>query len=332
VAARGPDWSDAPVTSRADSGTAASSDWWPAALGATRWRAWRRESKQTKAAAGPVPSRRFGPGYAVVRLLATPLYRALWRVHVEGGAHVPRRGPAILAANHVAFFDSVVLIMTLRRTLSFVGKIEYLSSWKTRKVLPALGMIPLDRSDGRRAMATLKIASQVVAAGRLLAIYPEGTRSQDGDLHAGHTGAAYVAMATGVAIVPTGIIGTDRIQPPGTHVPRPFRRVTVRFGTPIDPRTYVGSRRLRRRLITDDLMAAIQLLTGQHHTELPPNEDRESRATDESTTPSITHTAHDATPKCSVDCARADLVDQRDGSADRRPAERCPLPASGTTR
>ena len=203
-----------------------------------------------------------------------PLYRALWRVHVEGRERVPRRGSAILAANHVSFFDSVVLIMTLRRTLSFVGKIEYLDSWKTRHVLPALGMIPLDRSDGRRAMAALKVASQVVASGRLFAIYPEGTRSQDGDLHAGHTGAAYVSMVTGVPIVPTGIIGTDRIQPPGTHVPRPFRRVTVRFGTPIDPRDYVGSRRIRRRLITDDLMAAIQSLSGQHHSELPPDEDR----------------------------------------------------------
>ena len=121
------------MTLRANTGTAiASSDWWPAALGATQWRAWRRVSKEARAAAGGEPSRRFGPGYALVRLLETPLYRALWRVHIEGREQVPWRGPAILAANHVSFFDSVVLIMTLRRTLSFVGKIEYLASWKRR--------------------------------------------------------------------------------------------------------------------------------------------------------------------------------------------------------
>ena len=154
--------------------------------------------------------------------------------------------------------------MTLRRTLSFVGKVEYLDSWKTRRLLPALGMIPVDRSDGRRAMAALKIASEVLRGGNMFAIYPEGTRSQDGDLHAGHTGAAYLSMATGVPIVPTGIVGTDRIQPPGTRVPRPFRPVTVRFGAPIDPAAYVGSRRHRRRLITNDLMAAIQALSGQN--------------------------------------------------------------------
>ena len=149
-------------------------------------------------------------------------------------------------------------MMTVRRTLSFVGKVEYLDSWKTRRLLPAFGMIPVDRSDGRRAVAALKIAAGVLRAGRMFAIYPEGTRSADGDLHAGHTGAAYLSMATGVPIVPTGIVGTHRIQPPGTRVPRPFRPVTVRFGNPIDPADYAGSRRHRRRLITTDVMTAIQ--------------------------------------------------------------------------
>jgi 1-acyl-sn-glycerol-3-phosphate acyltransferase len=186
---------------------------------------------------------------------------------VEGGERLPRRGSAILAANHVSFFDSVVLIMTVRRTLSFVGKVEYLDSWKTRRLLPAFGMIPVDRSDGRRAVAALKIAAGVLRSGRMFAIYPEGTRSADGDLHTGHTGAAYLSMATGVPIVPTGIVGTDRIQPPGTRVPRPFRPVTVRFGAPIDPAGYAGSRRHRRRLITTDMMTAIQVLSGQTRAE-----------------------------------------------------------------
>ena len=201
------------------------------------------------------------------QVIATPLYRRLWRVRVEGGERLPCRGPAILAANHVSFFDSVVLIMTVRRTLSFVGKVEYLDSWKTRRLLPACGMIPVDRRDGRRAVAALKIAAGVLRAGRMFAIYPEGTRSADGDLHAGHTGAAYLSMATGVPILPTGIVGTDRVQPPGTRVPRPFRPVTVRFGHPIDPAAYTGSRRHRRRLITTDVMTAIQALSGQTQAE-----------------------------------------------------------------
>ena len=213
---------------------------------------------------------RFGLGYALARLIVTPLYRVLWRVHVEGGEQLPRRGPAILAANHVSFFDSVVLIMAMRRTLSFVGKAEYLDSWKTRRLLPALGMIPVDRSDGRRAMVALKIAAGLLRAGRLFAIYPEGTRSRDGDLHAGHTGAAYLSMATGVPIVPTGIVGTDHDPAAGHSSPAPVPTGHVRFGTPIDPTIYAGSRRHRRRLITDDVMTAIGSLSGQHQADLPP--------------------------------------------------------------
>ena len=240
------------------------SDWWPSALGVGRLRLLRSES--TRANIGesirPFPIGRFGPGYAMARLIATPLYRMLWRVRVEGGERLPRRGPAIVAANHVSFFDSVVLIMTVRRTLSFVGKVEYLDSWTTRRLLPALGMIPVDRSDGRRAIAALKLAAGVLQAGSMFAIYPEGTRSPDGALHAGHTGVAYLSMATGVPIVPAGIVGTNRVQPPGTRVPRPFRPVTVRFGSPIDPTIYAGSRRQRRRLITNDVMTSIQSLSG----------------------------------------------------------------------
>jgi len=213
----------------------------------------------------PRPNRRFGLGYAWARLVVTPLYHVLWRVRVEGGEQLPPTGSMIIAANHVSFFDSVVLIMAMRRTLSFVGKVEYLDSWKTRRLLPSLGMIAVDRGDGRRAMVGLQIAVGILRAGKMFAIYPEGTRSRDGKLHAGHTGAAYLSMATGARIVPTGIVGTDRIQPPGTRVPRPFRPVVVRFGTAIDPTTYVGGHRHRRRLITDDVMTAIHSLSGQDY-------------------------------------------------------------------
>ena len=184
-------------------GAISRSDWWPSALGPGSWRLVRRGLRRARIGGPTSPqlTGRFGLGYAFARLIVTPLYRVLWRVRVEGGERLPRRGPAIVAANHVSFFDSVVLIMSMRRTLSFVGKAEYLDSWKTRRVLPALGMIPVDRSDGRRALVALKIATGLLRAGKLFAIYPEGTRSRDGDLHAGHTGAAYVSMATGVPIV-----------------------------------------------------------------------------------------------------------------------------------
>jgi 1-acyl-sn-glycerol-3-phosphate acyltransferase len=199
----------------------------------------------------------------VAKVMARPVYRALWWVRVEGLEHVPDDGPAIIAANHVSFFDSVALMMAVRRPLSFVGKAEYLDSWKTRRLLPAMGMIPVDRASGRQAMSALRIAVGVLARRGLFAIYPEGTRSRDGALAPGHTGVAHVAVASGAPIIPTGIAGTAEIQPPDTRFPRPFRRAVVRFGPPIDAGGYRGGRRTRRRLITDDVMTAIQQLSGQ---------------------------------------------------------------------
>ena len=189
--------------------------------------------------------------------------RRLFRLRVEGLEHLPEHGAAIIAANHVSFFDSVALALAVPRPLSFVGKAEYLDSWRTRHLLPALGMIPVNRTSGRQAFGALQLAAGVLARSGLFAIYPEGTRSRDGDLAPGHTGVAHIAVASGAPIIPAGIIGTADIQPPGARVPRPFKAAAIRFGPPIDPTSYGGGRRTRRRLITDDVMTAIQSLSGQ---------------------------------------------------------------------
>jgi 1-acyl-sn-glycerol-3-phosphate acyltransferase len=205
--------------------------------------------------------RRHWPRVVLVAV-AGPIARRLFRLHVEGDQHLPTSGPAIIAANHQSFFDHVALILSVGRPLSFVGKIDYLDSWKTRHLLPALGMIPVDRGNGRRALAALDQAAEVLQADELFAIYPEGTRSRDGSLHAGHTGVGQLSVATGASVVPAGIVGTNRIQPAGARIPRPFRRAVIRFGPPIDPARYRGTRRECRRRITSDVMRAIGELSG----------------------------------------------------------------------
>ena len=184
-------------------------------------------------------------------------------MRVEGRSNVPSEGGVIVAANHVSFFDSVVLLQEVRRRAYFIGKAEYLDSWTTKHLFPAMGLIPIDREQARRAMAALEVAADVLRRGDVLGIYPEGTRSRDGLLHRGHTGVAQLAMTTGAPIVPVGLVGTDEIQPIGARVPRPFKRATVRFGAPLDPAAYGGSPRRRRQLLTDDLMEAIRRLSGQ---------------------------------------------------------------------
>jgi 1-acyl-sn-glycerol-3-phosphate acyltransferase len=161
--------------------------------------------------------------------------------------------------------DSFFVPAMLRRRITYVGKAEYLDDWKTRWLFPALGMIPIDRTGGDAAQAALDLAARVLDRGELFGIYPEGTRSRDGLLHKGRTGAARVALRTGAPIIPVGICGTDAILPPDRRLPRVFRRASISFAAPINPEHYHGRQdeRLLLRQLTDEVMFEIRNLTGQ---------------------------------------------------------------------
>ncbi|MDQ1426445.1 MAG: 1-acyl-sn-glycerol-3-phosphate acyltransferase, partial [Acidimicrobiaceae bacterium] len=138
-----------------------------------------------------------GQLYPVAKALITPATKTIFPTKVTGLHHVPRNGPTIIAPNHVSFFDSVVLIGVLPRRISFVGKAEYLDSWKTRYLLPAMGMIPIERSGGKQSLEALETAAGVLERGELFGIFPEGTRSRDGRLYKGRSGLARLALRTG---------------------------------------------------------------------------------------------------------------------------------------
>jgi 1-acyl-sn-glycerol-3-phosphate acyltransferase len=172
-----------------------------------------------------------------------------------------------LCPNHVSFIDSLFVPAVLDRRVTYVGKAEYLDSWKTRKLLPALGMIPIDRKGGNAAQDALDAAARILDRGELFGIYPEGTRSRDGRLHKGHTGAARLALRTGAPIVPVGLVGTREIQPPEATMPKLFREASVRFARPIRVDHYRDgvNDKLALRQITDEVMYEIRAMTGQEY-------------------------------------------------------------------
>ncbi|MFP5256045.1 MAG: lysophospholipid acyltransferase family protein [Acidimicrobiia bacterium] len=205
--------------------------------------------------------------YPIARKVLTPIFRTLWKIEVEGLENVPTEGGAIFCPNHTAAIDSFFLPLALPRQIKFVGKAEYMDSWKTRHLFPALGMIPIDRGGGSAAERALDTAARVLEEGCYFGIYPEGTRSRTGKLHRGHTGPARLALRTGCPIVPVGLIGTREVQPPEVKLPRPFKSVTVRFGRPIDVRRYAdrAEDRLVLRQIIDEVMYEIRELSGQEY-------------------------------------------------------------------
>jgi 1-acyl-sn-glycerol-3-phosphate acyltransferase len=215
--------------------------------------------------------------FVLMKMLLGPLLRLLFRPRVEGGERVPADGPVILAGNHLTFIDSVILPLISKRQVFFIGKNEYVRGrgLKGRAMawfFTSVGMIPVDRDGGHGGVAALMTGRRVLEEGRVFGIYPEGTRSPDGRLYRGRTGIARLTLMTGAPVVPFAMIGTDRVQPGGRGLPRigRGRRITVRFGEPLDFSRYEGMDRDRYvlRAVTDEVMTEVMRLSGQEYVDV----------------------------------------------------------------
>ena len=205
--------------------------------------------------------------YWIVKISCWPLFHLLSRLRIEGRHNVPSSGAAVIAANHQSFCDSLFLPIAVRRRVTFLAKAEYFDAKRTAWFFRALGQIPIQRDGGDASARALATARGVLKEGKLIVLYPEGTRSKDGNVHRGRTGVARLALECGVPVVPVGISGTERVQPIGSRWFRPFRPVRLRFGPPmtfdsaalVDAETgRTSSERLRS--FTGELMAEISRL------------------------------------------------------------------------
>jgi len=205
----------------------------------------------------------------LVRYVLAPLARAVYRPRVEGLDNLPPEGPVIIAANHRAVLDTAVISLVARRQVRFLGKAEYFTGRGLRGRLmagfvDALGFVPVERGNAHAGLAALNAGQNVLNAGGVFAIYPEGTRSLDGRLYRGHTGVAVLTLTTGAPVVPVALFGTEKLMPRGSRFPR-YARIGIRFGAPLEF-SAVTERNLRaRRAVTDDVMRAIRELSQQEY-------------------------------------------------------------------
>ena len=209
--------------------------------------------------------------YTIGMYTAAPAIRLAWKPKVEGLEHVPATGGAIFAGNHISVADELFLGAVISRPIAFWAKEEYfvtpgLKGVFFKGLMDGLGAIPVHRAGGRAALSAFDDAIPHLRKGGLVCIYPEGTRSPDGRLYRGRTGAARLALAAEVPIIPVGTIGTEKVQPIGQVMPRVMRnQVTIKFAKAIDVSAWkdAPSESSAAREITDTLMSTIQQLTGQ---------------------------------------------------------------------
>jgi 1-acyl-sn-glycerol-3-phosphate acyltransferase len=211
-------------------------------------------------------------GYWVVKAILRPLLAIFFRPWAEGTENVPREGPAILAWNHMSFSDHFFGPLPLPRKVTFLAKSEYFTGRGVKGLISraffrGVGQIPVDRAGGQASERALNTGLRVLAAGKLLGIYPEGTRTPDGRLYRGKTGVARLALESGAPVIPCAMIGTYEFQPPGRLLPRLSIRPGVRFGKPLDFSRYADLKadRLVLRAVTDEIMYAVMNLSGQEY-------------------------------------------------------------------
>ncbi len=210
-------------------------------------------------------------GYWVAKAILGPILAILFRPWSEGADNVPREGPAILAWNHLSFSDHFFGPLPLPRKVTFLAKSEYFTGTRPGQRFAAAYMratkqLSVDRAGARSAQETLQAALGLLQAGELVGIYPEGTRSPDGRLYRGRTGIGWLALASGLPVIPVAMVGTDRVRPPGHSIPS-LRRVGIRVGEPLNFEAYRVHRPAAqaRRAITDEVMKAIGGLSGQEY-------------------------------------------------------------------
>jgi 1-acyl-sn-glycerol-3-phosphate acyltransferase len=203
------------------------------------------------------------------RLVAGPALRMLGRPSINGAERIPATGPAIVASNHLSAIDSVFLPFMLARPLVFAAKSEYFTGTRVQDrliaaYLRATNQLPVNRTEFRAGANMLEMALALLQAGELFGIYPEGTRSPDGRLYRGRTGVGWLALHSGAPVIPVAMMGTARILPPGHRVPRPGR-ISIRVGEPLTFGSLQGTGARQRRVVTDEVVQAIQKLSGQEY-------------------------------------------------------------------
>lgn len=208
----------------------------------------RRASQWPEGAVSPIV-------YNVSRTVARLLVPLFAKLHTEGLERIPAEGPVVLALNHIHWMDIPLSAMRVRRHTHFMAKIELFQIPILSFIIARVGTFAVRRGEGDRE--ALRVAERLLSEGEVVVIFPEGHRSGDGNLAAGHPGAALIALRANVPIVAVSISGTQQIFK-GLRYGFWAPRVTIHYSEPFTL-AQAGGKRSRESLAqaTDTIMRQI---------------------------------------------------------------------------
>jgi 1-acyl-sn-glycerol-3-phosphate acyltransferase len=184
-------------------------------------------------------------------------FKVFCRWEVRGRENVPATGGVILAPNHISYLDPPLVGSATTRSVNFMAKRELFSSPLFGNIIRRTHAFPISRD--RPDKEALKKAYALLAAGEILVMFPEGTRSPDGRLQAPETGLAMIAARAKVPVVPVALIGANRALPKGSIFCRPAK-IKVQFGPPLcyDAASATERGRASIQAFAEEIMQAIR--------------------------------------------------------------------------
>ncbi|KQL20289.1 lysophospholipid acyltransferase family protein [Cytobacillus solani] len=189
--------------------------------------------------------------YSFAKSVVYGVLKPIYRFEVIGREHFPKEGGVLLCSNHIHNFDPPVVGINAPRPVHFMAKEELFSVPILGKLVPHLNAFPVKR--GMSDREALRKGLSILKDGHVLGLFPEGTRSQTGELKKGLAGAGFFALRTDAAIVPCAIIGPYKA----------FKKLKVVYGKPIDMEN-LRERKASAEETTEIIMGEIRKLIDEH--------------------------------------------------------------------
>ena len=205
--------------------------------------------------------------YWLTKLIAPPLMFAFIR-RINGLGNIPKKGAYIIAANHGSAFDTIaipsIIVRKFKRKVHYVSKKELFKSYFAREFFIGGGCIPVDRE--KPGKAAMKHVLDALENGEIIGMFPEGTRTRDGNLLKAKTGIARLALWAKVPVIPVGLDDPYKIWPKGRLLPR-FGKYDINIGKPISLEKYYGKTESKKLYheVSDMIMKEIAKLCNKEY-------------------------------------------------------------------